>query len=236
MKIVGIIGGIAPESTVVYYKEIVDSFLHLNKENDYPQIIINSINMNKMLKFLTANNLDGLTEYLLGEIDKLAKADADFGLLASNTPHIVFERLTKDSPIPLLSIVELTCKKAKTLSFNRVGLFGTKFTMQNTFYKDVFSREDIDIVTPDDSSQNYIHNIYFNELVKGILLDNTKQSLLRIVDQMKVDENIDGLILGGTELPLILKDNDGDIPFLDTTKIHVEGIIEYLMRDNKNAV
>ncbi len=229
MKTVGIIGGIAPESTVVYYKEIVNSFLKLNKENNYPQIIINSINMNKMLKFLTDNNLDGLTTFLLDEINKLVKAEADFALLASNTPHIVFDRLKKDSPIPLLSIVELDSKKAKTLGLNKVCLFGTKFTMQSTFYKDVFFRENIEIVIPDEASQNYIHNIYFNELVKGILLESTKQNLLKIVDQMRVDKNIDSLILGGTELSLILKDNDGNIPFLDTTKIHVEGILEYLI-------
>ena len=231
MKTVGIISGIAPESTIIYYKEIVNSFLQLTNGKDYPQIIINSINMNEMLDYLSNDNLDGLTKYLLIEINKLKNAGANFGLLASNTPHIVFDRLKKDSQLPLLSIVGLTCNKAKALNLSKVGLFGTKFTMQNTFYRDIFVQEGIQIVTPDDESQNYIHNIYFSELVKGILLENTKQRLLSIVDQMIVDENMDGLILGGTELSLILTNNDRAIPFLDTTKIHIEGIIEYLMRD-----
>ncbi len=229
MKTIGIIGGIAPESTIVYYKEIVQSFLALNKENNYPQIIINSINMKEMLDYLASNDLDGLTQFLLAEIDKLEKAGADFGLLASNTPHIVFDRLKKGSKTPLLSIVELACRKAEAMKLKRVGLFGTKFTMKNTFYKEVFSLKDIFIITPDDESQEFIHRIYFDELVKGVFKDDTKSSLLKIIAKMKAVDNIDGLVLGGTELPLILKANDGDIPFLDTTKIHVEGIIEFLM-------
>jgi aspartate racemase len=231
MKTAGIIGGIAPESTIVYYREIVSSFLNQNDGTDYPKIIINSINMKTMLEFFPAKDFDGLTIYLLSEVEKLAKAGADFGVLASNTPHIIFDRLKKDSPIPLISIVEQACKKAKKLGLKKVGLFGTKFTMQNTFYNEIFAREDINLTTPDPASQEYIHSVYFGELVKGILLGTTKEKLLQIADKMRADENIDGLVLGGTELPLILKDGDRDIPFLDTTKIHVEGIIEYLTGD-----
>lgn len=230
MKTAGIIGGIAPESTIVYYKEIVNAFIKLTDEKVYPQIIINSIDMKKMLGQLNNNDLDGLTKYILEEIEKLVKAGADFGLLASNTPHIVFERLKKDSQIPLLSIVELTCKKAKSLGLKKVCLLGTKFTMRSNFYKDVFSREEIEIVTPDDESQDYIHKIYFAELVKGIFLDETKQKLLSIVDKMIADDNIEGIILGGTELPLILKDGDRKIPFLDTTMIHVEEVVKVMLK------
>ena len=231
MNIVGIIGGIAPESTVVYYKEITSSFLRRNKGNDYPQIIVNSINMKTMLDYLAVNNLDGLTDFLLVEIERLVNAGATVGLLASNTPHIVFDRLEKESPIPLLSIVELACREARAQSLKRVGLFGTRFTMQNTFYRDLFSREGIAIVTPDEISQGYIHDIYFSELVKGVVLETTKRHLLQIADQMMVEENIDGLVLGGTELSLILKNSVRDIPFLDTTQIHIEGILKYILID-----
>jgi aspartate racemase len=230
MKTVGIIGGIAPESTVVYYREIVNEFLKRLNDGNYPQIIINSINMKKMLDYVTDKNLDELVNYLLGEIYKLSNADADIGLLASNTPHIAFNELKKKSPIPLLSIVELTCNRIKKLGLKKVGLFGTKFTMQNSFYQDTFTKENITIVVPDEQNQNYIHEKYFGELVKGIFKVETKNELLKIVEEMKLKEEIEGLILGGTELPLILKEEDSkDIPFFDTTKIHVEGIINYLL-------
>ncbi|RJP66193.1 MAG: amino acid racemase [Ignavibacteriales bacterium] len=229
MKTVGIIGGIAPESTIVYYKEIVNAFIKLTDEKVYPKIIINSIDMKKMLGQLNENKLDELTEYILEETEKLVKAGADFGLLASNTPHIVFNRIKEKSSLPMISIVEATCRKAKNLGLKKVCLLGTKFTMRYTFYHDVFLKEDIKIVTPDDGSQDYIHKIYFAELVRGIFLDETKQNLLRIVDKMIESENIEGVILGGTELPLILKDGDRDIPFLDTTMIHVEEVIKEMM-------
>jgi aspartate racemase len=229
MKTVGIIGGIAPESTVVYYREIINEFLKRQTSGDYPQIIINSINMKKMLDFFPENNFNGLINYLSDEIYKLANSGADFGLLASNTPHIVFNELQEKSPIPLLSIVEQTCKKVKTFGLKKVGLFGTKFTMKNKFYHKEFEKEKIDIIVPSDNEQNFIHGIYFSELVKGIFKSETKNELLKIVDEMKLKDGIDGLILGGTELPLILKEEDSkDIPIFDTTKIHVEGIINSL--------
>lgn len=232
MKTVGIIGGIAPESTVVYYKEIIKEFQKRQNDGSYPKIIINSINMTEMLDFIKNNNADGLVNFLLAEIYKLSNADADFGLLASNTPHIVFDELRKKSPIPLLSIVELTCRKVKECGMKKVGLFGTKSTMQNTFYQDTFAKENIVVVIPDKQNQDYINEIYFSELVKGIYKDETRNKLLIIVEEMKLKERIEGLILGGTELPLILKEeNSKDIPFFDTAKIHIEGVVDKLLCD-----
>jgi aspartate racemase len=232
MKTVGIIGGIAPESTVVYYKEIIAEFQKKRNDGTYPKIIINSINMTEMLGFIKNNNPDGLINFLLAEIYKLSNANADFGLLASNTPHIVFNELKKKSPIPLLSIVELTCRKVKECRMRKVGLFGTKSTMQNTFYRDTFTKDNIDVVVPDEQNQDYINKIYFGELVKGIYKDQTRNELLNIVQEMKLKNRIEGLILGGTELPLILKEEDSkDIPFFDTAKIHIEGVVDKLLCD-----
>ena len=231
MKTVGIIGGIAPESTIIYYKEIIKAFRAVDAGNNYPQLIINSINMTKMLAFLADNNEDGLVDYLLSETDKLARAGADFGVLASNTPHIVFERLQERSPIPLLSIVEFAVTFAKAMGLKRLGLFGTRFTMQNRFYQDAFLREGMEVIVPDTPSQNYIHEKYFIELVNGRVFENTKNELLEIIESMKARQNIDGLILGGTELSLILKNGDDkDIPILDTAQIHISGIVEYLLK------
>lgn len=230
MKTVGIIGGIAPESTLVYYREIISEFQRRSNDGNYPKIIINSINMTEMLDFIKKKNLDGLVNYLLAEIYKISNADADFGLLASNTPHLVFDELKKKSPIPLLSIVELTYNKVKEYGLKKVGLFGTKSTMQNNFYQAVFEKEDIIVVVPDEQNQDYINEIYFGQLVKGIFKDETKKRLLKIAEEMKLKDGIEGLILGGTELPLIIKEEiSNNIRFFDTAKIHIEGIVDKLL-------
>ncbi len=227
MKTVGIIGGIGPESTIEYYRYIISFFRKYKKDGNYPEIIINSINMKKMLDFIGSGNLEKVTKYLTDAIRKVTSAGADFGVLASNTPHIVFNEIRKNSPIPLLSIVEETCKKAKEFHFKKVGLFGTIFTMQNNFYENVFSEYDISVVVPNKIDQQYIHDKYMNELVHEIVKDETKSNLLKIAESMKNNDEIQGLILGGTELPLILKDDDEvGIPYLNTTIIHVESIID----------
>jgi aspartate racemase len=185
-----------------------------------------------MLDLIALNELTEVTEYLTGEVERLSRAGADFGVLAANTPHIVFDEIRRRTPIPLLSIVQATCETAKNLGLKRLGLFGTRFTMQAGFYQDVFSKEGMMLVLPDEDEQDYIHNKYMNELVKGIFLAETRERLLAIVERLKKNERIQGIILGGTELPLILRDanvKEVGIPFLDTTQIHVKAIIAQLL-------
>lgn len=230
MKTAGIIGGIGPESTVEYYRLIIQLYRQQEPDGTYPQIVINSINMKKMLDLIGANNLADVTAYLLAEIRKLARAGADFGLLASNTPHVVFDALLPQSPIPLISIVEVTCQAAKKQGLKRVGLFGTRFTMQGRFYSDVLDKAGITLILPASEEQAYIHDKYMSELVNGILLPETREGLLSIVRRLMGEEKIDGLILGGTELPLIMRaTGDQGIPFLDTTKLHVESVVSRLL-------
>lgn len=230
MKTVGIVGGIAPESTIEYYRFIIAAYRAELKDGSYPSILINSIDMQKMLSLIGANKLAEVTDYLAGEVRKLEQAGADFGLFASNTPHIVFDEIARRSRIPLLSIVEATCAEAKALRLKRVGLFGTRFTMQGRFYPEVFSREGIEIITPDESEQAFIHDKYMSELVAGRFLPETRDALLRIVERLREHESIEALILGGTELPLILRDaRDCPVPLLDTTKLHVKAAVAHLL-------
>lgn len=229
-KTVGIVGGIAPESTIEYYRAIVAGYREHSSAGNYPSIIINSINLRRMIDLVTANELGAVTAYLLEAIERLARAGADFALLASNTPHIVFDELRERSPLPLISIVEATCAEAETRRLKRVALFGARFTMQGRFYPDVFSRAGIKLVVPDEAEQDYIHNHYMDELVNGIFLPETKKRLFQIADTLKERSRIDGIILGGTELPLILREEEHHgIPFLDTTKIHVNRIVAELV-------
>jgi aspartate racemase len=230
MKTVGIIGGVAPESTIEYYRLLIALYREKKRDGSYPPILINSIDMKKMLDFITAKDLAGVTKYLLGEVKKLEKAGADFGLMASNTPHIVFEDIRRQSPIPLISIVEAACEAAHASGLRKVGLFGTRFTMQGRFYPEVFSRQGIALIAPGSEDQEYIHEKYMSELVNGVFLAETRARLLTIVERMKERDGIQGLILGGTELPLILRDvSDRGIPFLDTTRIHVERVIAKML-------
>jgi len=226
MKMLGIIGGVGPESTIEYYQNIIALYRDRQRDGSYPEFIINSVDLKKGLDFMAANNLTGMADYLLEEIGKLARAGANFGLISANTPHIVFDELASKSPIPLISIVEATCAAAKARKLKRLGLFGTRFTMQGTFYPKVFSREGIELVVPDAKDQDYMHDKYLNELVPGNFLPETRDGLLAIVDRMQAETNIDGVILAGTELPLILRDADHKgIPLLDTTKIHCQAAV-----------
>ena len=230
MKTLGMVGGIGPESTMEYYRLIVALYRAQKPDGSYPPILINSINLKKMLDLIGANELEAVAEYLVSEVIRLADAGADFGLLAANTPHIVFEDIQRQSPIPLISIVEAACQATQRLGLTKVGLFGIRFTMQGRFYPGVFEKRGITLVVPSPEDQDYIHTRYLSELVQGVFLSETRERLLAIVARMKEQEGIQGLILGGTELPLILREEAYQgVIFLDTTRIHVEQAVAQLL-------
>jgi len=230
MKTLGMIGGLGPESTIDYYQKIIALYRERTRNGSYPEFIIKSVNLRKGLDFMDANDLAGMADYLLEAIGRLARAGADFGLISANTPHIVFDELASKSPIPLISIVEATCAAAKARKLKRLALFGTRYTMQGTFYAKVFSREGIELLVPEPNDKDYIHDKYMNELVPGKFLPATRAGLLSIVDRMQAKSAIDGVILAGTELPLILRDPDHNrIPFLNTTNIHVKAAVDEML-------
>ena len=230
MKTLGIIGGLGPESTLDYYQRIIALFRERTGDRHYPEFVVVSVDLRKGLDFMDANDLSGMANYLLEGIHKLARAGADFGIISANTPHIVFDEVAPKSPIPLVSIVEATCAAAKARELKRLALFGTRYTMQASFYPKVFSREGIELLVPEPNDQNWIHDKYFSELVPGIFLPETRAGLIAIVDRIKAKSDIDGVILAGTELPLILCDpHHNGIPFLDTTKIHVETAVDEML-------
>src|SRR5438094_6104255 len=215
MKSLGIIGGVGPESTIEYYRNIIALYRERQRDGSYPAFIINSVDLKKGLDFMDANDLTGMADYLLEQIGKLARAGANFGLISANTPHIVFDEVASKSSLPLISIVEATCAVAKARNLKRLALFGTRYTMQANFYQKVFSRDDIELLVPDGKDQDYLHGKYFSELVVGKFLPETRAGLLSIVDRMKATSDIDGVILAGTALPLILRDwNYNGLPFL----------------------
>lgn len=227
MKKIGIIGGLGPESTLDYYKQIVSSFNTKYSDLAYPEIIIYSANLNEFMGLVKENQWQKMSEWLLEKIFTVHKAGAEFAAIASNTPHVVFDEIKKKSPVPLLSIVEETCKKVEALGLKNVGLMGTKLTMEMDFYKKPFVAKGISVVVPSEQEQQLIHHKLFTEIESGIFKDSTREGFLTIAKRM-IDENgIDALILGCTELPLILTKDGYGVPFLNTSAIHCESIINY---------
>jgi aspartate racemase len=171
-----------------------------------------------------------LADYLVAEIRFLEKAGVDFGFIAANTPHIVFDEVRARVALPMLSIVEAAFDEAARRGLKRPALMGTGFTMSASFYPDRFAKGGIPIVLPGEADRGYIHEKYMNELLKGKFLDATRAGLVKIIERLKREEKIDSLLLAGTELPLILREaGDLGIPVLDTTLIHVDAIVEAIV-------
>jgi aspartate racemase len=226
-KTIGMIGGIAPASTIDYYQRIISRFQERTGQRDYPSLIINSINMNQMMDMINNDRLDELVDYLSEEIFVLEKAGAKVIFLASNTPHIVYRPLVSRVRTKMVSIIDSTIAYAQSRGYHRLGLFGTLSTMEGDFYQEGFEAAGMEIITPMPDERKYIHKIYMEELARGRFMPETKSRLLAIANRMYQEGQIDSLILGGTELPLILKSSDmEDIELLNTTKIHVEQILD----------
>lgn len=228
MKRIGIIGGTGPESTVDYYNEIINAFKDGSGDMNYPEIIIYSINLGKMIGLMRAGQFDEVTGYLVEKIESLEKAGAEFAVLSANTPHIFFDQIREKCSLPLISIVEATCTKTVKRGLKRPGLFGTDFTMKATFYPELFKKKGIEIVMPDAEDMELISLKLFTEIELGIFNDETRQLLISIIEKMVREQQIDSLILGCTEFPLILTDPEfAGIPMLNTTRIHVDAIVSY---------
>ena len=228
MKILGLIGGIGPESTVEYYRLLIEGYRD-KQDGVYPAVIINSVDLKRLLAWMAESKLDHVAEYLSLEIERLDRAGADFAALASNTPHIVFDQLRERSPLPLVSIVESACERVQCLGFKTVALLGTRYTMQASFYPEVFVRAGINLITPNNDEQTYIHTKYLGELLNNQFLPETKSGIFQIVDRLRQQEGVEAVILGGTELPLLLTDEHyNGIRLLDTTRIHVDVLLRHL--------
>ena len=229
MKTLGLIGGTGPESTIEYYR-LLTALYRERADGNSPPVIINSINLKRMIELMAASEFGTVTDILVAEFEKLQKAGVDFAALTANTPHIVFEEVQERCSLPLISIVEAARERVQALGFKSVGLFGTRYTMQASFYPKVFARTDVKLVTPNEQEQEFIHDKYFNELLKDMFLPETRTALLAIADEMKARDGIQGLILGGTELPLVLRDEEHNgIRLLDTTRIHVDRLIDEML-------
>jgi aspartate racemase len=227
MKTLGMVGGLGPESTIDYYRRILQAWAHV-APGSAPSMVIDSLDVQRGIQ-LVQHDRAGLIEYLLGSLRRLAGAGVDFAVLTANTPHIVFDDLAARSPVPLLSIVEVCADEAHRRGLRRPLLLGTRFTMEAPFYPAVFARHGISVTTPAEDERTWVHERYLGELLNGEFLTSTREQFVGLIAALREREDIDAVILGGTELPLLLRDDHvAGLPVLDTTALHVAAIVHRL--------
>jgi aspartate racemase len=225
MKRIGILGGMSYKSTLKYYELILKKYYENFLNYEYPEIVIYSLNFKKVIDYETNYQNDKYIKYLMSGLKALKNAGADFIVMAANSPHSVYHELENLSEIPILSIVKVTGQLAKSLELNKLLLLGIKYTMQSTYYQEWFKQYGMEVITPLLEEQEIIDKIIFEELVIGKIKENSRKKLLKIIRNY----NIDGVILGCTELPLILKQKDIKAKVLDTMEIHTSEALKYCL-------
>ena len=232
MKRIGLIGGIGPESTVDYYKRLMAATAHLGPAR--PDIVIYGANLDQAFEIMNSGDDDRLVAWLVEKLYALEAGGAELAAITANTAHVVFDRVKELSPIPLRSIVEATREAAAGMGAQRLALLGTGFTMASDFYARCFRPAGMEIVVPDPAEQALIHRRLMTEIELGIFKDSTRAELLGIVERMHRATAVDAVILGCTELPLILHGEaypvaaaGESLPFLNTTAIHVADLLRH---------
>jgi len=230
MKTIGLIGGMSWESSTEYYK-IINSLINKRLGGLHSaKILMYSFDFAEIEKLQHDNKWDEAIKLMVNAAKRLEKANADFILICTNTMHRMAEDVTKSINIPLLHIVDATAEKAKEKNINKIGLLGTKFTMEQDFYKDKLKKHGIDTLIPNESQRNIVHNIIYEELCMGEIRDSSRESIKNIISYLG-DNGAQGIVLGCTELPLLIKQEDSHIPIFDTTVIHAEAAVDFSLKD-----
>ncbi|MCP1229132.1 aspartate/glutamate racemase family protein [Acetobacter fabarum] len=225
MKKLGLIGGTGPESTLIYYKKLVYGANQLVGKDFFPNLSIESLNVFDVLKYCAARDYPALTQYLMQGIDNLVAAGCEVVSLTGNTPHIVFDALRAQSSVPLVSIIETARDAAKKRGFKKLGLLGTRFTMEEDFFKKPFRDAGMEIVTPDGCDFDFVVSKISEELEHGLVKPETQEGFLNIIQKLVAESGIDAVVLGCTELPLLFNGLHPAIPCLDTLEIHAEALL-----------
>jgi len=225
---IGLIGGIGPASTLDYYMGIIKGYMEKTGSENYPEILLHSIDLTEMVSFIKLDRWDEVILKLVDSIKMLSDAGAEFAAIASNTPHIVFDEILLQSPIPLISIVEETCKYIKNAGHNRVLTIGTLFTMKSGLYTEPMKELGVSSLLPSSDEQARIYSLFFPNLENGIVVPEDKEKMLELVGRIIKEQGADSLLLGCTELPLMIKPEDVSVPIIDTMQIHIDSIVSYM--------
>ena len=232
MKKLGILGGMGPESTLLYYEQIAMRYNARFTTGMFPLMTLEALDMYEAVGYCKAGEFDKLLDYLLKGVRNLEAAGAEVGVLASNTPHVVFGELQSRAKIPLISIVETTCRAVASRGFGRVAWLGTGFTMSHPYFKEAFARRGIEAVSPEGRDLERIDAIIADELEFGVILEESRREIDAVLEKMRRESGIEAAVLGCTELPLMYADALAPVFLFDTVELHIDAIMDYLFEDN----
>lgn len=231
MKTIGLIGGTGWVSTIEYYRIINKEFNKRSGGHNFAKCILYSLNHGDIIEFNKKNDMLGLYAMLLDAALRLIDAGADFILLCANTTHMFADKLSKEISVPLIHIGEAAAKEIKRQNLSKVGLLGTKATMEQDFFKSKILDEKIEVLIPDANDREFINNSILNELIKDIFTEETRNEYKKIIQKLQL-QGAEGVILGCTEIPLLIKQEDVEIPVFDTTLIHSLEAVEFALGNN----
>ncbi len=232
MKKIGLVGGTGPESTLMYYKELNSQIDQITKGKAMPDIAIESVNFRKAWDMVVNEDYDNLTNYLSEKVNSLEMTGAEVIALTAVTMHIVLDSIKENTGVSLISIPMTVCKEASKRGFKKVGLLGTIFTMEQDYMKKDFVQAGIDVIVPNDEDRKLVAKRILEELEVGIVKESTLKEFNDILFKMKIEQGIEAVILGCTELPLLLNDDNCILPCLDSVAIHIEELIKLANTDD----
>ena len=231
MKKLGLIGGLGPESTMMYYRDIVYGVKKRLGREAFPNLTVESLDVFRVLEMCGARDYEALAAYLGGAVERLAAAGADFAAISANTPHIVFNDVAARAPVPMVSIIDTARDEALRRGYARVGLLGTAFTMEGAFFREPFERADISVAVPTEAERAFVARRISGELEQGVVRQETTEAFMRIIERMAREDGIEAVVLGCTELPLLFSQTPSPIACLDTVQLHVQALVDRILED-----
>ncbi|MHA1952607.1 MAG: aspartate/glutamate racemase family protein [Candidatus Heimdallarchaeaceae archaeon] len=230
MKKIGIIGGLSAESTIEYYKIIIKEYNKLKGGIASPLLIIESLNLEEVRNLVDKDKWDEVFQIILQSAQNLEKAGAGVIIIATNTIHKIFDQVKESITTPMISIVDATAEAIKEQGLSKVGLLGTIYAIKAEFYQKVLYKHNLETIIPNQEDQEYVNQVIFDELVQHILNDESKKEYIRIIKRLQ-EQGAEGVILGCTEIPLLVKQEESTIPLFDTTTIHALATLRYALND-----
>jgi aspartate racemase len=227
-KKIGILGGMSPESTVEYYQYITRTYTGRFGDYGYPEVIIYSVSFQPYVDWPNQDRWDLVAQGLSEAAQKLEAAGADFIVIATNTMHLVFDQVQASVAVPMLSLLDAVGDVVLARGIETVGLLGTRFTMEKTFYQDALARKGITVLVPGEKDREYVNTVIYDELVAGQICDESRAGYVSIINKL-AQRGAEGIILGCTEIPLLVNEVDTRMPLFDTTVIHAEAALNYAL-------